>query len=111
MSLQDQCNYIYDYYNRYSEDIVDVITAHTCFDILNWMSQKDEFNNVIYAAGIKQDGKNYGELIGEKGKKELVERLFKDRRIKHRRKTLERCVGNLMKDMYVKEEELESFQE
>ena len=67
------------------------------------MSQKDEFNNVIYAAGIEQGGKNYGELIGEKGKKELVERLFKDKRIRHKRKTLERCVENLMKDMYVED--------
>ena len=103
MNLQDQCNYIYDYYNRYQEDIVDVTTAHTCFDILNWMDRKEEFNNVIYAGGREWSGKNYGELIGEKGKKELIERLFKDKRIRHRRKTLERCVENLVKDMYIED--------
>lgn len=67
------------------------------------MSSKEEFNNVVYAAYEEQKGKNYGELIGEKGKKELVERLFKDKRIRHRRKTLERCVENLIKDMYVED--------
>lgn len=101
MNLQDQCNYIYDNYNRYNEEIVDVTTAHTCFDILHWMEGKEQFNNVVYSAGKEQKGKNYGELIGEKGEKELVERLFKDKRIRHRRKTLERCVKNLVKDMYV----------
>ena len=67
------------------------------------MSRKEEFDNVVYAACEEQKGKNYGELIGEEGKKELVERLFADKRIKHRRKTLERCVDFLTKDMYVKE--------
>ena len=103
MNLQDQCNYIFDYYNRFLGDAIDVTTARTCFDILKWMDKKEEFNNVIYAAGRKQSGKNYGELIGEDGKKKLVERLFKDKRIRHRRKTLERCVENLVKDMYVED--------
>lgn len=103
MNLQDQCNYIYDYYNRYKGDIVDVTIAHTCFEILNWMDKKEEFNNVVYAGGREQSGKNYGELIGESGKKELIERLVKDKRIRHRRKTLERCVEKLVNDMYIED--------
>ena len=65
------------------------------------MEDKEEFNNIIYAAGQKYEGINYEELIGEEGKKELIERLFKDKGIKHRRKTIQRCVANLVKDMYV----------
>lgn len=68
------------------------------------MSRRKEYDNVVYAGYKEQKGKNYGELIGKEGQKELVEKLFKDkRRIKHRRKTLERCVGILVKDMYVQE--------
>lgn len=67
------------------------------------MSKKEEFDNVVYAAYEEQKGKNYGELIGEDGKKELMERLFADKRIKHRRKTLKRCVDFLTKDMYIEE--------
>lgn len=65
------------------------------------MNNKEEFNNVIYAANKQQKGKNYGEFIGEKGKEELIEKLFKDKRIRHKRKTLRRCVQILMKDMYI----------
>lgn len=67
------------------------------------MEGREEFNNIVYAGSREQKGKNYGEFIGEKGKKELVEKLFKDKNIKHRRKTLARCVENLMRDMYIEE--------
>lgn len=103
VDLQAQCNYIYDCYSRYKGDNIDVTTAHTCFDILNWMSKEDQFNNVVYAAYEEKKGKNYADIIGQQGRKELVQKLFKDKSIRYRRKTLDRCLTLLLEDMYIEE--------
>ena len=109
LELQDECMYIFDSYNRYKGDTVDMTTSQTCFDILHWMSERKEFDNVIYAAGVKCDGERYKEIIGEKEKEELIESLFKDKMIRHKKKTIGRCLELLLQDMYVDEEKVEKL--
>ena len=96
MDLEDQDVYIFDNYNRYNSEI-DYTIVKTCFDILNWMAGKAEFDNVVYAAGIEYEGESFQVDI-----EELVDELFKDRRIKHKKKTLRKSLEFLLKDMYVK---------
>ncbi len=104
LQLQDQCIYIHKYYNRYKSDQVDMTTAKTCFDILHWMDNQEQFNNVVYAAGMQYNGKKYAEIIGNEERLELVEKLFKNKSIRHKRKTLDRCLKLLFEDMYIQEE-------
>lgn len=98
MKLEEECKYIWQNYGRYE---LDCVTCETCMEILHWMEEKEEFSNLIYAGACQLKGQNYGEKIGVKGKEKLRERLFKDQRIRHRRKTLDRCLTFLLKDIYI----------
>ena len=84
MNLEDECNYIWQHYGRYE---CDATTSQTCMEILHWMEVREE--------------QDYGKILGKKGKEELRERLFKDQEIRHRRKTLDRCLDLLLKDIYI----------
>lgn len=103
VNVQGQYNYIQDCYGRLRGENVDIVTINTCFDILNWMSKKDEFNNVVYAAYEEQKGQNYQKILGEEGRMALVEEINKDKSVKRRKTTLDRCLKCLLKDMYVEE--------
>ena len=97
MKLEDQCRYIFDNYNRYNDGEIDYTIAKTCFDILNWMAERVEFDNIIYAAGVEYEGESFQVDI-----EELVDKLFKDKYIKHKKKTLRKSLEFLLKDMYIK---------
>ena len=98
MKLEDQCRYIFDNYSRYDDGEIDYTIVKTCFDILNWMAGKVEFDSVVYTAGIEYEGESFQVDI-----EELVDELFKDRRIRHKKKTLRKSLEFLLKDMYVLE--------
>ena len=75
MNLQDECEYIWDNYNRFKDkDTVDATIGIACMQIINWMERKDEFNNVIYYGGVKdRKGIKLKGVLGEKGIKALKE--------------------------------------
>lgn len=92
LNVRDQLAYMKTNYGRYGK-LVDGTTVAACFDLFNWMNKQEQFDNVRFEPG------RFGSKFTNKQIDQLIERTVKDKTVRRKRDTLERCWKILQNDL------------
>ena len=89
-------------YGRYGQGDPDYVTLNTCLDIIEWMCKEKDYDDVFLVVGKKG---NFVQVRGRDGVEKLereIEELRKKRVVRHKRKTIERCLNMMVENMEVR---------
>ena len=97
-----ECQQIADKYNRYNDNIVDHTTNSTCAALLYWMDCQEKFKDVIFRPGENKG--NLKQVWGQNVVKDIIDQSKKEsKRMRHKKKTIDRCWQLLLKDLRIEE--------